>query len=93
MKQKIHGHLYDTTTAILVASEEPWVNSPVIPLGLRKKYLYRTESSRFFICHKTHWEKSRDFIEPVTVDAAKTLFHQLPVKVQEFGDAFPSPVL
>jgi hypothetical protein len=90
MKQKIHGHLYDTTTAILVASDEPWVSSPAFPLGLHKKYLYRAES-RFFICHKTHWEKTRDFIEPVTVDTAKTLFHRLPVKVQEFGEAFPSP--
>jgi hypothetical protein len=90
MKQKIHGHLYDTTTSILVASEEPWVSSPAFPPGLRKKYLYRTESCRFFICHKTHWEKARDFIEPVTIDAAMNLFHQLPVKVQEFGEAFPA---
>jgi hypothetical protein len=88
MKQKIHGNFYDTDTATLLASEQPWaVASGEVP-GIRKKFLYRTPEGRFFIWHRTQWEKARDILEPLTSDAAKESFHQLPVKVQEFGDAF-----
>lgn len=88
MKQKIYGTLYDTENSILLASEEPWAVDAVVPPVFRKKFLYRTEQSRYFIWHRTHWQKARDFIEPVTIEAAMHVFHHLPVKVQDFGDAF-----
>jgi hypothetical protein len=88
MKQRIHGNSYDTDTATLLASEEPWVVASGEAPGLRKKFLYRTPEGRFFIWHRTQWEKARDILEPLSSDAAKDSFHMLPLKVQEFGDAF-----
>jgi len=88
MKQRIHGIFYDTDTAILLASEEPWAVASGGAPGLRKKFLFRTPEGRYFIWHRTQWEKARDILEPLTSDAAKESFHQLPVKVQEFGEAF-----
>ena len=91
MKQRIHGNLYDTNTATLLASEQPWAVASGEAPGFRKKFLYRTPEGRYFIWHRTQWEKTRDILEPVSSDAAKASFHQMPVKMQEFGDAFSAP--
>ena len=73
MKQRIHGISYDTDTAILLASEEPWAVASGGAPGLRKKFLFRTPEGRYFIWHRTQWEKARDILEPLTSDAAKRL--------------------
>ena len=88
MKQKIHGSFYDTDTATLIASDEPWLVATGEATTIRKKFLFRTPEGRYFIWHRTRWEKARDVLEPLTSDAAKESFHLLPVKVQEFGEAF-----
>lgn len=75
MKQVIEGKLYDTETARKLGDDRYWDGHSFERDG-RNKYLYKTKRGRYFVKHTTLWEGETDYLEPLTIEQAKTMWEE-----------------
>ena len=87
MKKIINGKVYNTETAIEIASDEYWDGSNRSRHG-RNTYLYKTNKGNFFIFNKTNWQGELDSIEPISKEQSMDLFEQLEEHEIEYEEAF-----
>jgi hypothetical protein len=79
---------YSTKDSWLIAGNDYWDGHNFERSG-RQTFLYRTRRGAYFAVHLTCWQGERDRIEPLTVDAAATLYESLPERRLDFEEAFP----
>jgi hypothetical protein len=87
MKRIINGKLYNTETAIEVASDRYW-DGHNWERGGRNTYLFKTRKGNFFRHDVTCWQGERDSIEPLSEGEAKELYEELPEHSLDWEDAF-----
>lgn len=87
MREVISRLVYDTDTAVRIATNEYWDGSNHDRNG-RTTCLYKTAKGNFFAHHRTRWQGERDRIEPITETQALELWDMLPEKKMEFSEAF-----
>jgi hypothetical protein len=87
MKAIIGGKLFDTDTALLVASDRYHDGHNWERHG-RNTHLYRTKRGSFFLKHTTCWQGERDSIEPVVKEEAMRHYESLPEHEMEYAEAF-----
>jgi hypothetical protein len=87
MKKIIDGLLYDTETALEVASDEFWDGNNFDRNG-RSNVLYKTVKGRFFMHHKTRWQGECNSIVALSKDEAMDSYEELSESTMEYKDAF-----
>ena len=70
MKQIVEEKLYNTETAILLASNRYWDGHNYDRAG-RNRYLYKTRKGNFFLFNTTLWQGEFDNIQPIGYSEAK----------------------
>ena len=89
MQATIHGKRYDTDKATIVAHDCYFDGRDYERHG-RNVYLYRTFHGSYFALHLTQRQGELDYIEPLSVEEARTYWEQLPGRELEYAKAFPS---
>lgn len=87
IKRIIDRELYNTEKADIVASDEYWDGHNLERQG-RNTHLYRTKKGAFFLGISTQWVGELDRIEPLTLEAAKVQYEQLPKHKMSYKEAF-----
>ena len=87
MKKVIEGKVYNTDTAIELASDHYW-DGHNMERGGRNTYLYKTKKGNFFLYHTTRWQGEFNYIEPISKDYAKEMFESLQEQEVEWEEAF-----
>ena len=88
MVQVIGGKRYNTAKATLIAHDAYWDGHNFERHG-RNTFLYRTAKGAYFALHLTQWQGEFDKIEPLTRDAAVSLFESLREHEVSWSEAFP----
>ncbi len=88
----VHGHRYDTTTAVLLADDAYWDGRSAERDG-RNRFLFRTRlrGLYFVLCRSLRGGES-DWIDPLTREEAVALWEDLPQRNVAFSEAFPTAV-
>lgn len=76
VKRIVDGKLYDTETAVLIASDEYWDGHNHERRG-RNTHLYRTLKGNFFLVVSTLWQGEITRLECLTTERAKGVFESL----------------
>lgn len=87
MKKVIGGKLYNTETAMEVASDRYWDGRNWERQG-RNTYLFKTHKGNFFRYDTTCWQGERDSIEPLAEIEAMALYEELPEHSMEYEETF-----
>lgn len=87
MKQVFDGKLYNTETAIVIASDRYWDGHNFERSG-RNTYLYKTKKGNYFVYCSTMWQGERDTIEVITLEEAQGYYETLPEHEVEYAEAF-----
>lgn len=88
MKQTINRKLYNTDTAVVIASDHYWDGSNLDRNG-RNTFLYRTKKGRYFAHHTSQWSDEEDCIVALSQSDAADAYETLLAKEVDFEDAFP----
>ena len=88
MKVTINRKTYDTSTAVLLASNRYWDGNN-FERGGRNTYLYRTAKGNYFRYTTTMWQGEFDTITPIDAEEAEELYNELREKEVKYKDAFP----
>lgn len=89
MKVTINRKTYDTSTAVLLASNRYWDGSNFERNG-RNTYLYRTAKGNYFRYITTMWQGEFDTITPMDAETAEELYNELHEKEVTYKEAFPN---
>ncbi|HYL20701.1 MAG TPA: hypothetical protein VEU74_02990 [Gemmatimonadales bacterium] len=88
MTAVIGDQCYSTETASLLAHDASWDGRHWDRDG-RNILLFRTPNGQYFRQVRTRWARERDYLEPLTLEAAIRLFWKLPERALRFEEAFP----
>jgi hypothetical protein len=80
--QVIQGKRYSIKTATLLASNEYWDGHNFERSGTNT-HLWMTPKGAFFSTLMTQWQGERDYMTPLTREAARELFETLPERCVE----------
>lgn len=90
MRRVVKGKLYDTSKAVLLASDCYWDGHNMERHG-RNTFLYRSPGGRYFTVNLTQWQGEKDWLQPISQEEAIDLYegplseHEIP-----FEAAFPT---
>jgi len=87
MKQVINGKLYNTETALLIASNKFWDGHNWERQG-RNKFLYKTKKGNFFVHNTTLWQGEQDRIDAISESDAMVLYEELQEIAVDYAEAF-----
>jgi len=87
MKQVKNGKLYNTDTAMLIASDRYWDGHNFDRNG-RNTFLFKTQKGNFFLLHTTRWQGEADYIEPISKNEAKRWYEELREQKVDYTTAF-----
>jgi len=88
MKRVINKKVYDTETAIEIATNDYSDGSNRLNNG-RSSALYRTKKGNYFLLTETCWQGEHDTIEPVSKNEAMEEWEYFHNQYTEFEEAFP----
>ena len=83
---------YRVGDATLLAHDSYWDGNNYERHG-RNRFLYRSPRGRYFVVCLTMWQGERDYIEPLTDEAAYELYEDLPEHEVPVEEAFPNVVV
>ncbi len=92
IRQVFGERLYTTEGARLLARDADAGGCPLERPG-RCTYLFRGRDGAYFAEHRTAWRIEADALEPLSAEAAWSLFGALAVRLADPGEAFPGATL
>ena len=84
----IGGKRYKTADSVEIANDAYWDGHNYERRG-RNRFLFKTRGGNYFTVTRTQWQGEISRLEAVTIDAAITLWEQLPEHEVSFEEAFP----